>query len=328
MFCRYNREKYRKVKICPVSGCGAKPQRKLANHIAVKHPNIKRKERLELLAAAKPAPRTKYIPQVHLQQKLNFTRQRPANTHADRTASTRSLEAGQNYKVSVEESTTDTSCNLSQLVSSSPSPLDSQPPSPLTRGTKSLELFLPSRPAMAKFKDYLMSLDGKRNKEHVSHAICRDVGKILFFCNPNVPTWDSLINRTKVMGFIELLRNRGMQADGQLTKLERLCDGLEYAEKYEFVESGPKEAFLTSIKSWKKTLRSDKTRCQVERIEEASEGQISMAEISNVVDSPHMWNQFDMIVNEASMDKPLSKYELKLATAIVAMTVMLKSYQR
>ena len=68
------------------------------------------------------------------------------------------------------------------------------------------------------------------------------------------------------------------------------------------------------------TFRSDKTRRQVERIEEASEGQISMAEISNVVDSPHMWNRFDTIVKEASMDKPLSKDELKLATAIVAMT--------
>ena len=148
MFCRYNRKKYRKVKICPVSRCGAKPQRELANHIAIKHPDIKRKERLELLVAVNLAPRTKYKPQVHLQQKLNFTRQRPANTHADRTASTRSLEAGQNCKVSVEESTTDTSHNLSQLVSSSPSSLDSQPPSSLTHGTKSLELFLPSHPAV------------------------------------------------------------------------------------------------------------------------------------------------------------------------------------
>ena len=66
IFCRYNREKYRKVKICPVTGCGAKMQRKLANHIEVKYPDIRRKERLDLLAAAKPAPRTKYIPQAHL----------------------------------------------------------------------------------------------------------------------------------------------------------------------------------------------------------------------------------------------------------------------
>ena len=66
IFCRYNGDNYRKVKICPVTGCGAKPQRKLANHIAVKYPDIRRKERLELLAAAKPVPRTKYIPQEHL----------------------------------------------------------------------------------------------------------------------------------------------------------------------------------------------------------------------------------------------------------------------
>ena len=99
-----------------------------------------------------------------------------------------------------------------------------------------------------------MNLDGKQKKEHVAHAICRDVGKNLFFCNPNVPTWDSLINGAKVMSFIDLLRKRGMQADGHLTKLGRHCDGLEYAEKYELVKSGPKEAFLTSIKSWKKTF--------------------------------------------------------------------------
>ncbi len=63
---------YRKKKICPVEGCGAKPQRKLANHMAVYHPTIARKQRLKLLRNAK-VPRGKYIPQSKMQTKLQLT---------------------------------------------------------------------------------------------------------------------------------------------------------------------------------------------------------------------------------------------------------------
>ena len=76
-----------------------------------------------------------------------------------------------------------------------------------------------------------MSLDGKQKKEHVAHAICRDVGRSFTSATPMSHTWDSLMNTARVMGYIELLRKRGMQVDGQLTKLERLCDALAYAEK-------------------------------------------------------------------------------------------------
>ena len=62
------------------------------------------------------------------------------------------------------------------------------------------------------------------------------LGKSFTSATPMSLTRDSLMNRARVMGYIELLRKRGMQADGQLTKLERLCDALAYAEKI-----GPKK---------------------------------------------------------------------------------------
>lgn len=53
------------------------------------------------------------------------------------------------------------------------------------QGTRSLELILPSHPGMVGFK----LLDGKRREEHITIAICQDIGKMLFFINPEVPGW-------------------------------------------------------------------------------------------------------------------------------------------
>ena len=92
-------------------------------------------------------------------------------------------------------------------------------PTNTSKGTNSMPLFSPTHPSMARFKRYLMSLDGKRRKEHVANAICRDVGKILHFCNPSEPTWEALTNRDKVMSYVEALKSRGNDFSRAIDKI-------------------------------------------------------------------------------------------------------------
>ena len=207
-----------KEKFVPWQGVGQSPppppppKKKLSNHLQIKHPEIGQQKRRILLQSAKTAPK-KYVPQVCLQQKLKFGESCRAPSEPDEPHC--SSEPG---------CSSEPSC-FKGSVASSPNPTNK-------KGTNSMPLFSPTNPSMAIFKRYLMSLDGKRRKEHVAHAICRDVGKILHFCNPSKPTWVKLTNREKVMSYIEELKTRGMTLAGQLTKLERLCDALAYGEKY------------------------------------------------------------------------------------------------
>ena len=110
-----------------------------------------------------------------------------------------------------------------------------------------------------------------------------------------------------------------MTSAGQLTKLERLCD----AEKCDLIDSTKVQSFTTCICAWKKTL----TRRRIEQVEEASDQQISMEEKTQVAYNAAMWATWNKMVKAVRRGKCLSRSELKLATAIVAITVMLKSSQ-
>ena len=111
-------EKYRKVRICPVTGCGCLSRSELSTLRSEERRGV-------LLAAAKPAPRTKYIPQVHLQQNLldkAETSKQPSMLTGQRA--TRSLEARPNHNtVSVEGQ------SIAPLTLTSPNPSRLESPS-------------------------------------------------------------------------------------------------------------------------------------------------------------------------------------------------------
>lgn len=84
---RYNREKYRKYKICPTC---KKSVKKLSNHYIEQHKNVSSADRLKHLKTAKLAP-PKYIQQVTQQTKLSFKpKSRPREE--DLTASSATIE--------------------------------------------------------------------------------------------------------------------------------------------------------------------------------------------------------------------------------------------
>ena len=65
-------EQYRKHKLCPVSGCKAKPQKKLSYHIILYHPHITPKKRRSLCRNARTVNKM-FIKPLKAQKKLFFS---------------------------------------------------------------------------------------------------------------------------------------------------------------------------------------------------------------------------------------------------------------
>ncbi len=178
---------------------------------------------------------------------------------------------------------------------------------------------------MAGFKSYLMSLDGKRREEHTATAIIRDIGKVL---QESKPCWAELAVHSNLLGFMELLKARKMQADGQLTKLERIVDALTYAEMAGHIDEDSASKILRSIVKWKTLLRGEKTRRNVERLEKMSDEPLKMKSISDVVDDSVMWKKFERALARARDGRSLSNGEIRVVTGFLALVIKLKSYQR
>lgn len=89
---RYNREKYRKYKKCPVAGCKSKAQKKLSNHLTYSHPSLTAKERRQMLMLAeKVSPH--YFPKVTNQSTLNFTPMKKKEKTRETVNSSRGLSS-------------------------------------------------------------------------------------------------------------------------------------------------------------------------------------------------------------------------------------------
>ena len=73
-----------------------------------------------------------------------------------------------------------------------------------------------------------------------------------------------------------------MGPEGQLTKLERVCDLLWYLKKHDKDNINMKNEIVdteSEIKLWKRTLREKKKALQVRRLEEISEQDLTFAMI-------------------------------------------------
>ena len=64
-------------------------------------------------------------------------------------------------------------------------------------------------------------------------------------------------------------------------------------------------------------LRGEKKALQVRRLEETSEQDLSLEEITAVVDNPKIWLKFSNIVSKAKHNDNIPDDDLKLAMGIV-----------
>lgn len=196
--------------------------------------------------------------------------------------------------------------------------------------SRSMERFPSDDPHLVEFKSHLMGIGGKRRKPSSADAIVAEISKMVYFGGPDDFDWTHLINVGKVKAYMEKMQEMKIGPEGQLTKLERLCDALDYL-KYYYQDGRLAEQVAKieiHVSKWKRVLRTEKQELNIARLEKTSEEDLDMSIITNVVDNPQMWSTFDSIVEKIQEGEDISDDELKLAMGSVMITLVLKNYQR
>lgn len=174
-----------------------------------------------------------------------------------------------------------------------------------------------------------MGLGGKKRSEKAAHDIVRDISKMLYYHDPKELNWGNITKKQLILTYMEVVENLGVGAEGQLGKLERLCDAYQFLKR-KCNDTWNKEMAEAEVEivGWKKTLRKEKNALNMMRLEKTSELEVDLNIISDIVDNQEMWLQFSNTVDRVRLGEDVPESELKLAMSIVLVSVKLKSLQR
>ena len=198
-------------------------------------------------------------------------------------------------------------------------------------GTRALGSFPSSHPELNMFKKYLMGLAGKKKGEKAANAIVKDISKALYYYNSKELDWAGITDRSNLLRFMDKLEALEMGPEGQLSKLEGVSSALHFLITTKTLSTEMKSTIHETevyMQQWKRTLRSQKVSLQIQRIEMTSEMNLSMDQITKVVDNPEMWARYDKTIRQLKRNKKVAEIELKIALAAIMISIMLKSSQR
>ena len=282
----------------PVAKCKSKPQKKLSNHISKFHPEYSVNERRRLLRKAKVVNQY-HIKKDPMQQKLPF-KTGTSTPYPERfTGATKTEETPRSVSAKGKGQ------------------------------TRFLHYFGHDHPELMEFKKHLMGLGGKRRSDKAAHDIVRDISKMLYFGRSEELDWGTITKKERLLAYMEEVQFLGVGPEGQLSKLDRVCDAYQFLRRKENPTWDQQmSASMLDIATWKKTLRQEKNALNVERLEKASELDADMSTISNIVDNQDMWVQFSNTVDQIRDDEDVPETDLKLAMGIVMISIKLKSLQR
>ena len=100
---------------------------------------------------------------------------------------------------------------------------------PTNRSTsRSLKRFPADHEELVAFKRHLMGIAGKRKSSTAADCIVSEISKMLYFGDPDKLDWANLTKINKLKMYMEKMEGLKIGPEGQLIKLERLCDALDY----------------------------------------------------------------------------------------------------
>ena len=288
-------------KWCPVSGCRAGPQGRLAWHIKVYHPKVSAKLRRHLTRTAKPVKR-KPVPTP-----------RPEMTPTLPTLLAR----------------------MAREKAKAPRAAQPQHVEPVS-GTRSFPRFPNSHPEIKKFLQFLRGLDGRRKSMNESLQVATDVSKYLKYASPSSdnPNWLLLLDNRKARGYIDMLNDTGAcGASGQLTKLDRLLHALRYLR----LEVAADDADIKHrcdimeerLRQWKAAIRPQKKLQEEKAMATAESDMITLEEATAVIkDKQIRLDVAAAISNVAVAGEGADTDDIKLILAFLLTLLAYRSWQR
>ena len=138
------------------------------------------------------------------------------------------------------------------------------------------------------------------------------------------------------MAYMDKVERSKCGPDGRVTKLDALDAALRFF-RLELLKDNPNNALHTkslriseTIKSWKATLRKQKTRKRIQRMEElsAESESLSLDDVEAIIHCDAMWDEFTTIAENLGKGLPISDHELNRCTVMVATLLTFRSWQR
>ena len=183
---------------------------------------------------------------------------------------------------------------------------------------------------------FLRSVDGKGKSEKVATEMSTDVSKYLkFACGSAIaPDFERLMDRDMVLAFLDKLERCGIGVEGRINKLDALDAALSFLQLC-VLKDQPTHIWhqramrmKDSLKAWKATMRKEKTKKRAQRLEELSSQQVSIAEVTGILECKPMWTDFHECLRKSETGRTVSSKELKECTAAIAALLLFKSWQR
>lgn len=299
----------RYYKLCPIAGCKSKPQKKLSQHLDYKHPELKGRK-TEFLRMARRVPRKATPVALRKGQPTLFEL-------VSKSDDCRSE--------GVEDSTVAEGSDVHE----------GEPK--VAEGTRHFPRYNMKHPTLIQFERYLTGVDGGCRNTKTASEMAVDVSKFLLYaCGSSSPSpsWDRLTDRDQLLGFLDKLKRASVGPEGQLTKLDAICNALNFLKVV--ILNGDSASPLYSrashtleiIRGWKGTLRKDKRRLRKRRLQELSCQSLSLSEVSALLECKKVWIDFDSVCTRASRQEVLPVSALDGCSIAVAASILYKNWQR
>ena len=293
-------EMYRKYKQCPVEGCKAKPQKRLANHIMRYHKELTPRKRRSLCKKAISVKKT-HVEPPKAQRKLLFGSKvkYPTASPGPSTSGTSDPRAiFQKKRIALGS-------------------------------TRDMKFYPLTNPKISDFRKYLESIDGGNRAQNTATLITKDISKYLYFSNDKFVDWGTFVDKNQLLDYFETLK-QCVGPEGILTKMERTGDALRYLKIYN--QSPEMHAKITTVTEylarWKYTLRKEKRKLAHERLETLSESKLDISIIKDFIDNTSMWERYDNIIKKSKHQRNITEEESKFCVSVLVVTTLYESWQR
>ena len=137
-----------------------------------------------------------------------------------------------------------------------------------------------------------------------------------------------------LLAYHDKLERFGVGVEGQISKLDAIDAALSFIQLM-VLKDKPTHPWhqralriSESLKAWKAKLRKRKTRKRAQRLEDLSATQLSIMELTQVLDCRAMGDDFHDILRRVETGRKVSNGELQRSTAAIAALLMFKSWQR
>ena len=125
-----------------------------------------------------------------------------------------------------------------------------------------------------------------------------------------MPNWEHLLDRDIIIAYTDKCKRFKIEADGQISKLDALDAGCTFMwRSLRMIPITP-----CSSRRCKATLRKEKTKRRMQRMEELISCKLTLDEVDDVIQNERMWKDFTELPDKLGKDLTVSRKKMDMCT--------------